>query len=139
MISKERRRHHRVPVRINAGVFAKDKPGEFFPAEILDLSLGGAFVHCPCPIRTGQEIFLEIRFDETQLVEAKVVIANEVMAENLPNSISEKVVVRWARGASSDGFGVAFVSLNGEKREFIAKMMAYFESLKKSGVQLPSR
>ncbi len=131
----ERRRHKRIPVKIPATIFFKTKPEEGMPAEILDLSLGGAFVHCTIPIKIGEEIVLEVRFNETQLLDAKVVITTQKKKDG----ISEKAVVRWARGSSTSGFGVEFTQLEDEKEEFLSKLLQYFENLKKSGVHLPNR
>jgi hypothetical protein len=47
--------------------------------------------------------------------------------------------VKWARGSSKAGFGVEFVGLSPDKREFLAKLYSYFEKLKKSGVEFPNR
>lgn len=131
----ERRRHKRIPVKIPATIFFKNKPEAGMPAEILDLSLGGAFVHCTIPIKIGEEILLEVRFNETQLLDAKVVITTQKKKDG----ISEKAVVRWARGSSTSGFGVEFLQLEDEKEEFLTKLLQYFENLKKSGVHLPNR
>lgn len=133
----ERRRHKRIPVKIPATIFFKDKPKEGMAAEILDLSLGGAFVHCTIPIKIGEEILLEVRFNETQLLDAKVVITTQKKKDGA--GISEKAVVRWARGSSTSGFGVEFQQLEEEKEEFLTKLLQYFENLKKSGVHLPNR
>jgi len=133
----ERRRHKRIPVKIPATIYFKNKPEEGMPAEILDLSLGGAFVHCTIPIKIGEEIMLEVRFNETQLLDAKVVITTQ--KKEKAAGISEKAVVRWARGSSTSGFGVEFIQLEHEKEEFLGKLLQYFENLKKSGVHLPNR
>ena len=137
----ERRRHKRIPVKIPATIYFKDKPTEGKPAEILDLSLGGAFVHCTIPIKIGEEILLEVRFNETQLLDAKVVITvRKEKTETKKNSeITEQAVVRWARGSSNSGFGVEFTNLPGDKQAFLDKLLQYFENLKKSGVHLPNR
>lgn len=135
----ERRKHKRIAVKIPAGIYFKNRPTECLDAEILDLSLGGAFVHCTAPIRIGDEILVEIRFAETQLIEAKVVIANDQAADKIKSNISERVVVKWARGSSHSGFGVEFVDLEPDKREYLAKLLQYFENLKKNGVHLPNR
>ncbi len=134
----ERRKHKRVPVKIPAGVYFKSKPDECIDAEIRDISLGGAFVHCLAELTIGEEILVEIRFEETQLIEARVVIANH-MSGNIPANIPEQVVVKWARGSAESGFGVAFVDLKPDKKEFLAKLLLYFDNLKKSGVMLPNR
>lgn len=133
----ERRRHRRIPVKIPATIFFKDKPKEGKPAEILDLSLGGAFVHCTIPIKIGEEVVLEVRFNETQLLDAKVVITTAVKKND--SGIAEKAVVRWARGSSNSGFGVEFTNLPQDKEAFLDKLLQYFENLKKSGVHLPNR
>ncbi len=133
----ERRRHKRIPVKIPATIYFKDKPNDPKPAEILDLSLGGAFVHCTIPIKIGEEIILEVRFNETQLIDAKVVITTSPKKQSA--QITEAAVVRWARGSSSSGFGVEFLHLPSEQQAFLDKLLQYFENLKKSGVRLPNR
>ena len=133
----ERRRHKRIPVKIPATIYFKGKPNDPKPAEILDLSLGGAFVHCSIPIKIGEEIILEVRFNETQLLEAKVVIASN--PRKVESTLSEEAVVRWARGSSNSGFGVEFLHLPSEQQAFLDKLLQYVENLKKSGVRLPNR
>jgi Tfp pilus assembly protein PilZ len=88
----------------------KDQPSQKYDAEILDLSVGGAFVHCTAPILLGQEILLEIFFDKARMlnVSARVIQAT---ARQLEKQAS---VVRWVRGSSKSGFGVQFVQLNAE-------------------------
>lgn len=138
----ERRRHKRIPVKIPATIYFKGNPAEGKPAEILDLSLDGAFVHCTIPIKIGEEILLEVRFNEIQLLAAKVVIATAPKqndGKKKDAGIAENVVVKWARGSSNSGFGVEFTNLLGDKQAFLDKLLHYFENLKQSGVHLPNR
>ena len=135
----ERRRFKRTPVKIEAAVYIKAKPSECVPAELLDLSLGGAFVNCSTPMRLGEELLIEIRFSEAVLFEARVVVANETASRAAVASLTEKVIVRWTRGSGQAGFGVEFVALTPKNKEFLAKLLHYFEDLKRSGVYLPNR
>ncbi len=106
-------------------------PSSTIPCEILDVSLGGAFIHCTAPIRIGEEILVEIHFESNSLLTGKVVRNPE---ETAKLSSAEKSVVRWVRGSSKSGFGVEFVSLSEDKKAFLTRLMAYFSSLKGSGV-----
>jgi len=135
----ERRKNKRVNVRIPAGVYFKNNPSECIDAEILDISLGGAFVHCTVPINIGDEIIVEIRFTQSQLLDAKVVVTAEKTDPSAASIFPEKAIVKWARGSSHSGFGIAFVHLHPEKQEFLKKLIQYFENLKRSGLTLTNR
>ena len=130
----ERRKHPRPRVKIPATIIVKGSD-ERFEGEILDISLGGAFVHCTAPITVDQEIELEIDFSRAETLDAKVVVNQDAQSAKIPNTITEKVVIRWARGSSKSGFGVAFVNMNEEeKMDFVERVIRYFENLKKSGI-----
>lgn len=135
----ERRKYPRVNVRIPAGIYFKNDPHSCLDAEILDLSLGGAFVHCTAPIKIGEEVLIEIRFTESTLVAAKVIITNDGADDDALQLLPTQAIIRWARGSAQSGFGVAFTQLNKEKEEYLRKLVRHFEALKKSGVTLPSR
>jgi Tfp pilus assembly protein PilZ len=105
-----RRIHPRAAVSIPGAVYLKDEPSKKYDAEILDLSIGGAFVHCTAPILLGQEILLEILFDKANMlnVSARVIQATSRQIDK------QTSVVKWVRGSSKSGFGVQFVQLNAE-------------------------
>ena len=123
----ERRQHRRFPVRIPADIYLKSKPGQCIEAYILDLSIGGAFISAMAPISLGEELMLEIRFAETQLFEGRVIVAGDKTVPPENPKLTEKVIVRWARGSSSSGFGVEFRDLTAEHREFLAKVIQHLE------------
>jgi hypothetical protein len=104
-------------------------------AEILDISEGGAFVHCPTLIAVGKEVIVEIRFAETKIIEGKVVEHEEIVASMAPGSSKETSVVRWQRENSGQvGFGIEFSSLAPESQKFLLKLVQYFEQLQRAGV-----
>jgi hypothetical protein len=126
----ERRRYVRIPVNIPAGVYVKDQPYDGIDAEILSISMGGAFVHCHSRVALGKEVLIEIRFAETRLLEAKVTdLKNDVPPAGTP----EKSVVKWS-SEDEAGFGVEFVDLSPENRRFLTKLVQYFENLAQAGV-----
>lgn len=135
----EHRKHNRVPVRIPVGIYRKSKPQDAIDAEILDISEGGAFVHCSYPIKIGEEIAIEIRFAETTVLEGKVVEHDEAMATLLPEASREGSIVKWTRSSSVPGFGLQFETLRPDKVKFLRKLVQYFEKLHKAGVsfQIP--
>jgi len=122
----EKRKYKRVGVSIPAGVYLKDDPHAVIDAEILDISEGGAFIHCMAPIAIGQEVLVEIRFGETKYLDGKVVPHLGSKGAS-PENIRERSVVCWARGSNRSGFGIQFLGLKPEKREFLAKLIKYFE------------
>ncbi|MBI4404713.1 MAG: PilZ domain-containing protein [Deltaproteobacteria bacterium] len=131
----DRRKYQRVAVRIPAGVYLKSKPYDVIDAEILDISTGGAFVHCTAPINIGEEVIVEIRFGETRLLDGRVVPHDKLNAQ-IPTTAPEQSIVRWARGSSYSGFGIEFTNLRPEKKKFVVKLVEYFESLKNAGVSI---
>jgi Tfp pilus assembly protein PilZ len=125
----------RLGVSIPAIVIVRDKPKDRIEAEIINISEGGAFVHCTAPIRIGQEIFLEIQFGETKLLAVKVIkLEDEDWGGKFPEQGQEKSVVKWVRGTSVTGFGVQFVDIKKDNKEFVKRLFHYFESLGKAGV-----
>lgn len=118
--SLNRRQHPRAPVSIPGAIYLKSDPGNKFDAEILDLSIGGAFVHCTAPILIGQEILLEILFEKANLNVSAKVIQNYQPTASLNKQPS---VVRWVRGSSKSGFGVQFVSLNDKSKDFLQRIV----------------
>lgn len=135
----ERRKYPRVSVQIPAGIYFKNDPHSCIDAEILDLSLGGAFVHCTAPIKIGEEVIIEIRFDNSTLLSAKVIITNDGADDEALQFLPTQGIVRWARGSAESGFGVAFTGLSKEKEEYLKKLVRHFDALMKSGVTLPNR
>lgn len=129
---KEKRVHERVAVRIPAGIYFKNRPGEVIDAEILDLSEGGAFVHCLTPIKLGEDLLIEIRFGETSFVEGKTVYYDSRLQQEIAeNPFKETSSIRWARGSQERGFGIAFEGLSPAKKAFIAKLVRHFSEQQK--------
>lgn len=119
-----RRRHVRVEVRIPAGIYFKNKPGVVIDGEILDLSEGGAFVHCTTPIKLGEDVLVEIRFGETSFVEGKTVYMGEELKTEVAKTVfKESSEIKWARGSKQCGFGIEFIGLSSEKRAFLSKLV----------------
>lgn len=133
MNDSDQRKFPRLNVNIPAKVYPKSDPSNIIDAEILDISEGGAFVHCSAPIRLGQEIILEIVFSETRTIDGKVIQISNFLKE-LPNAkMNENSVVKWARGSSNTGFGVEFVNMPSERHEFLERVIKYFNSVAKAG------
>jgi len=132
--AEQNRKFQRVTVRIPVRVQLKSRPGAPLDGELIDLSVGGAFVHCTAPVRVGDEVQIEIRFLEPKQLTAQI---TETVAPNAPpaKTLSEAVVVRWARGSSSSGFGVEFKELSDEGRAYLERIVKYFEQLQRSGVE----
>jgi hypothetical protein len=128
MQATNKRKHPRVRVGVSGSVFTGSDPGTAIPCEVLDVSLGGAFIHCTAPILIGEEILVEIRFESNALLAGKVVHESNADIKQLGKP--EKSVVRWVRGSSQSGFGVEFLSLSPEKKEFLSKLVTYFATKK---------
>ncbi|MBY0372258.1 PilZ domain-containing protein [bacterium] len=118
-----RRRFPRVTVDVSGFVYlSPDKSTPPVPCEIVDVSLGGAFLHCTAPIQIGQEILVEIHFEAQTLLEAKVIHPVDTQSAR----DAERSIVRWARGSSKSGIGVEFVKLSPTKQAFLQKFIAHF-------------
>ena len=121
-------------MKIPGYVYLKQTPQKAIDAEILCISEGGAFVRCAAPIALGQEILVEIRFAEIQSIEGKVIESDRFLKDLTVSEMTNRSVIRWARGTSNTGFGVEFVGVNKGEREFLKKLMEYFQQLSKAGV-----
>lgn len=122
-----RRKHPRIEVGVTGSLYMAAPPTNPVPCQILDISLGGAFIHCTAPIQIGQEIFVEIHFETSTLLSAKVV-RDPADASNLAGPA--KSIVRWVRGSSKAGFGVEFVGLAEKKRAYLSKLIEHFNTAK---------
>jgi hypothetical protein len=119
----ERRKNPRLQLKILAQISADENFSQAIDAEILDISRGGAFVHCLFPIHIGQEIHLRVYFDEIQILRGTVISLNQ-LKQIVPDVASSRStsVIRWARGTAMSGFGLEFVFLDDSKRAFVEKV-----------------
>lgn len=125
----ERRSETRIPVRIPAGIYRKDNPHDSIEGEILDISRGGAFIHCLQEIDLGKEVLVEIRFSESVLVEGLVIDYDQELWGRPPSEEPEESVVRWARTSQHPGFGIQFQDLGPDKVAFIERLIEYYKHL----------
>lgn len=122
-----------MPARVIIG----DTPPRNYDAEIVDISEGGAFLHCDAPVQLGERIRVELRFGETKIIEGSVIQQNaEFKAATAGPDMVEVSVVRWARGTRLSGIGVEFAQLSPEKFEFLRRIMHYFSQVAKAGADL---
>jgi len=128
-----KRRHPRVEVRIPSKVYGKSNSESPISGTITNMSEGGAFLECADKIEIGEEIVIEIRFNEAQLFEGVVVPEEE--RGPVPAETPEVSTIRWVdKGESTTGFGIEFKGLQSDKRDFLKRIIKYFESLEKAGV-----
>ncbi len=125
--------------RIEVGVsgvvhVVKTASKEPVPCQIIDISIGGAFIHCTAPIHIGEEIYIEIHFETNETLAAKV-IRDPTQTAGLAKP--EKSIVRWVRGSSKSGFGVEFVELSAEKKAYLEKLVKYLNAQKKTATSAP--
>lgn len=123
-----RRRYPRIEVGVTGLVHVvKTASKEPVPCQIIDISIGGAFIHCTAPISIGEEIYIEIHFETNETLAAKVV-RDPKLSAGLAKP--EKSIVRWVRGSSKSGFGVEFVELSSEKKSYLDKLVQHFKAKK---------
>ncbi len=118
--------------RIEVGVtglvhVVKTASKEPVPCQIIDISIGGAFIHCTAPIEIGEEIYIEIHFEANETLAAKVI---HDPRDKAGLAKPEKSIVRWVRGSSKSGFGVEFVGLCDEKKAYLEKLVQFYETQK---------
>lgn len=130
---KSRRAQTRIPVQIPAGIYRPDRPHEAVEAEIRNISLGGAFVHCRVPMAIDQELMIQIHFDEGKVLPVRVIDMKEDPPAT-PGEESALSKVRWTQDASAEGFGVEFSGLGPDVTSYLEKLLRYFEKLTKAGV-----
>src|SRR5262249_14344703 len=127
---KERRSEPRVPVRIPAGVYLKDKKSNAVDGEILNLSLAGAYIEADIVVTAGSQVMVELRFPEPNRLPATVVAWDKPTAST---------VVRWERLGSSGesrGFGVEFQNLSDHAKRYLEQLIKHFCTLERAGVNL---
>lgn len=114
---ENRRQFRRIAVNIPVKAYVKTGSQQGFDGDILDISEGGAFLHCTAPITIGDELELEIRLIEPKILTAKVIDYAEWLKKQSLSGHALKSVVRWANVSSSSGFGIEFqISPSREKR-----------------------
>ncbi len=131
--TKSRRAQTRIPVQIPAGVYRPDRPNEAVEAEIKNISLGGAFVHCRMPMAIDQELMIQIHFGEGKAFPVRVTDWKEEPPA-APGEEAALSKVRWTEEASAEGFGVEFSGLGSDVTSYLEKLLRYFEKLTKAGV-----
>jgi hypothetical protein len=107
-VEKERRRHQKVNIKWPVSV---DFNGNSIKATARDISLGGAFVACDCPLPLQEHFSLSINVpgEKPVALNAEVVWSNS----NVP---ADKVVNR--------GMGVKFVQNSEEDIEYLKNLVA---------------
>ena len=132
MNEAERRISDRIPVRIPAGIYFKDKKGGVVDGEILNLSLGGAYIRADVPVEVGREVLIEVRFTEASFVPATITQNNV--------DLTTASIVRWQQSGGEPpktvtGFGVQFKNLSPESDGFLMKIIQHFSELARAGVK----
>ena len=123
-----------------AKVIIGEKPARTYEAEIVDISAGGAFLHCDAPVQLGERIRVELRFGETTIIEGSVIQRDaKFKAATQGPEMVEVSVVRWARGTQRSGIGVEFAELSDDKFSFLSRIMEYFSHVAKAGVTLTGK
>lgn len=120
---RERRRHRRVKVNIAASVYLDGQP---FPCRILNISEGGALIHCISPIAAiGETMLIEIKYREEPIqFKGKIAKRDQVELE-LVEEEPEKSVIRWTDGATG-AFGIQFIEMSPERQMFLHRLVSYF-------------
>ncbi len=128
---ENKRKSVRVEVKIPVRVSLKSSPEKVFDCHILDISLGGAFVHGTAPIMIGEEVNVEILFGKSEMFSAITTDYEELLKKLQMEQKPVTSVVRWARGTSNSGFGIEFVELTEVKKTFLEKVITHFSENKK--------
>lgn len=102
--------------------------GSSVKGEIEDISLGGAFIRCPRPLKKGQRIKLEIHFSALKSNFNGSIVEVDEIADNGVINTTEPAEVRWDKNGHS--FGIKFVSLSWSTRRFVGRLVKYFEKMK---------
>jgi len=123
---ENKRKCERVEVKIPARVSLKNSPEKVFDCHILDISLGGAFVHGTAPIMIGEEVTVEILFGKSEMFNGVTTDYIELLKKLHLEVKPVTSVVRWARGTSNSGFGIEFVNLSDTKKSFLQKIISEF-------------
>lgn len=118
--SSERRRFKRVPVRIPAKIYVKGWE-DALEAEVRDISEGGAFIQCDQDIPDGDPVLLELKFAELELLHGII----KPIQISTPDGKKETSVIRWIKKIDMRGFGVEFVDLRPEARDFIRELVEH--------------
>jgi c-di-GMP-binding flagellar brake protein YcgR len=119
------RKNNRVTAFIPVTV--KSEGGQSFKGEIEDISLGGASIRCPHGFEPGQKLKLELHFAGLKSMFGDIVEIDEIDDGGLVRA-NEVAEVRWQKNGTQ--LGVKFVSLSGETKRFLKRLVKYFESVR---------
>jgi c-di-GMP-binding flagellar brake protein YcgR len=116
----EKRQHARVKVKIPALIRAKNRQ-KAYVAEVLNISEGGALISCETPIVTiGEELEILINFGDGNMIQSGKVTGSDDTEVEIADT--DECVIRWATGKSGR-FGIKFINLKEEKRQFLANLV----------------
>lgn len=122
---KNLRKAKRVKINIPVSIYLGNDNSTHVEGEVLDISTGGAFIHCAVPIEFGQQIRVELKLRDTRMLQGKVIDNETWLKEKAPDKVVGNSVVRWARGTNNKGFGVEFVGLSKAEQKFIDELIEY--------------
>lgn len=128
------RQFPRLIVKIPVQIFIKSQ-NLTLEGEILNLSLGGAFIACPQKVEEGQEVEIELKLHTTLNFRGEVKREGEFDIPLNEESV-ERAFIRWntPQNEPHPGFGIEFTGLNEAKRNFLKRLIQYQEHLQKAGV-----
>ena len=120
------RSHNRVTAFLPVTI-ATDR-GTVLRGEIEDISLGGASIRVVHEFAPGEKLTIDLHFAGLKSAFGSIVEIDEIDDEGLIRA-SEMAEVRWQKGSSQ--IGVKFTGLKPETKRFLAKLVKFFEKLKK--------
>ena len=126
------RKTRRVSVRIPASIKVSGKPN--LEGEIFNISEGGAFVKSESRLAPGTQVMVTISFAEMKYLSGVVVELDGPLLELVPNEDPQPGTVKWDRRAEPAGFGIAFTKLSPDSKDFLSRLIQYFETLTLAGV-----
>ena len=123
---QDRRQTPRLPVRIPIFIRLGANSEESFEAVVLDISEGGVFVHGTAPIAIGEKVRIEFRFTALDMEMLPLRHHRSVYKNAPPATVQATAVVCWARGTAITGFGLKFVNLQPDEKEYVFKLVTMF-------------
>lgn len=120
------RAHNRVTAFLPVTI-ATDR-GTVLRGEIEDISLGGASIRCVHEFSPGEKITVDLHFAGLKSALGSIVEIDEIEDEGLIRA-SEMAEVRWQKGSAQ--IGIRFTGLKPETKKFLARLVKFFERVKK--------
>jgi hypothetical protein len=127
MSGQERRRHKRVDCSLPILLYVQGHP-QPIQAAVKNLSISGAFVQANEPIPKGENVLLEFKASEINMIHGRVAGEKSASRPGAVDPVTESSVVRWVQQVAGSGIGVEFINVRPDAQKFINELVDFLDA-----------